>query len=179
MPKMRIVAALLALAALSCATQTAAPACIDLSGTYELAAPPLRSGTGSTSFVLGESNALTKIETLTIAQPGCRLELHVTGDGGTTHDAVLADNLAWTDDGVSVTWSQKKIGSNILAGASSCSRTLTLHLSPRRDMLTVSSEFDERGLALLFMPFHDHGAATCVMKRVAQGQHTQPESARK
>ncbi|MEA2164811.1 MAG: hypothetical protein QOK37_2938 [Thermoanaerobaculia bacterium] len=174
MRPMRIVAALLALAALSCATQTTAPACIDLSGTYELAAPPLRSGTGSTSFVFGESASLTKIETLTIAQPGCRLRLHVTGDGGAIHDAVLEDNLDWTDDGVSVTWTQKKIGSNILAGASSRSRTLTMHLSPRRDMLTVSSEFDERGLALLFMPFHDHGAATCVMKRVSEGQDSKP-----
>jgi hypothetical protein len=163
---MRIVAALLALGALGCATQTKAPACIDLSGTYVLAGPPVRNGTGSTAFVFGEGASLTKIDTLTIAQPGCRVALHVTGDGGTIHDAVLENDLSWTDDGVSATWTQKKIGPTILAGASSRSRTLTMRLSPQRDMLTVSSEFDERGLALLFMPFHDHGAATCVMKRV-------------
>jgi len=100
------------------------------------------------------------------AQPGCRLEIHVTGDGGKSHDVILEHDLHWTDDGVSTTWSSGKTGS-ILAGASSRSRTLTLRLSPQHDTLTISSEFDERGLALLFMPFHDHGAATCVMRRVS------------
>ena len=88
------------------------------------------------------------------------------GDGGRIHEAVLQNDLSWTEDGVSTSWAPQKMGSAILAGASSRTRTLTLQLSPERDMLTISSEFDERGLALLFMPFHDHGAATCVMKRV-------------
>jgi hypothetical protein len=51
-----------------------------------------------------------------------------------------------------------------------------MRLSPQRDMLTISSEFDERGLALLFMPFHDHGSATCVMKRVPEAQAAKPVS---
>jgi hypothetical protein len=109
---------------------------------------------------------LKHVDTLTITQPGCRVEIHATGDGGKVHDAVLENDLSWTEDSVSASWSPQKIGSAILAGASSRTRTLTLRLSPQHDMLTVSSEFDERGLALLFMPFHDHGAATCVMKRV-------------
>ena len=166
MPPMRIASALLAALALTCASRPPSPACIDLSGTYELAGQPTRKGTGSTAFVFSEGAVLNRIETLTITQPGCRLELHATGDGGKIHDAVLQSDLAWSEDGVSASWSPQKIGAAILAGASSRTRTLTLHLSPARDTLTVSSEFDERGLALLFMPFHDHGAATCVMKRV-------------
>jgi hypothetical protein len=166
MPAMRVVTALLAAMALTCATQSKGPACIDLSGTYTLVSPPVRKGTGSAAFVFGEGASLTKVETLTISQPGCRLELHATGDGGKTDDAILENDLDWTDDGVSATWSSKKTGSAILAGASSRTRTLTLRLFPTRDVLTVSSEFDERGLALLFMPFHDHGSATCVMKRI-------------
>ena len=163
---MRIVTALFAAMALTCATQSSAPTCIDLSGTYALAEQPVRKGTGSAAFVFGEGVSLARVDTLTISQPGCRIELHATGDGGTSHDAVLENDLDWTDDGVSVTWSPQKTGSAILAGASSRTRTLTIRLSPGHDTLTLSSAFDERGLALLFMPFHDHGVATCVMKRV-------------
>jgi hypothetical protein len=162
---MRIVMALFAAMALTCASQPMGPTCVDLSGTYTLAEQPVRKGTGSATFVFSEGASLTRVETLTISQPGCRLELHATGDGGKTHDAILENDLAWTDDGVSATWSPRKMGSAILAGASSRIRTLTLRLS-RDNTLTISSEFDEHGLALLFMPFHDHGAATCVMKRI-------------
>src|SRR4051794_30548797 len=77
MPAMRIVAAFLALAALTCATQSKGPACIDLSGTYKLAEQPVRKGTGSAAFVFGEGASLARVETLTIAQPGCRIELQV------------------------------------------------------------------------------------------------------
>ena len=163
---MRIVTALLAAAALTCASRSSAPTCIDLTGTYQLSGQPTRQGTGSTAFVFGEGAVLNKVETLTITQPGCRIELHATGDGGKVHDAILENDLAWTDDSVSTSWSPQKMGAAILAGASSRTRTLTLRLSPEHDTLTISSEFDERGLALLFMPFHDHGEATCVMKRM-------------
>jgi hypothetical protein len=163
---MRIVPALLAAAALTCAIRPSSPTCIDLSGTYQLAGQPIRKGTGSTDFVFSEGASLKKVETLTITQPGCRVEIHATGDGGRIHDAVLENDLEWSSDGVSASWSPQKMGSSILSGASSRTRMLTLRLSPERDTLTISSEFDERGLALLFMPFHDHGAATCVMKRV-------------
>jgi hypothetical protein len=131
-----------------------------------LAEQPVRKGTGSAAFVFGEGASLAKVESLTISQPGCRVEIQARGDGGKSCDAILENDLDWTDDGVSATWSPQKTGSAILAGASSRTRTLTMRLSAQRDMLTISSEFDERGLALLFMPFHDHGAATCVMKRV-------------
>ncbi|HEV7427683.1 MAG TPA: hypothetical protein VGQ46_15075 [Thermoanaerobaculia bacterium] len=167
---MRILPALLAATALACASRQSVPACIDLSGTYKLTGQPSRQGTGSTAFVFGEGAVLNKVEALTITQPGCRVELHATGDGGKVHDAVLESDLSWTEDSVSASWSPQKIGAAILAGASSRTRTLTLRLSPERDTLTISSEFDERGLALLFMPFHDHGEATCVMKRVASSQ---------
>jgi hypothetical protein len=160
---MRIVMALLAAMALACATQSKAPSCVDLSGTYTLAEQPIRNGTGSAAFVFAEGASLTRVETLTISQPGCRIELHATGDDGKTYDAVLENDLDWTEDGVSATWSPQKTGSAILAGTSSRTRTLTLRLY--HDILTISSEFDERGLALLFMPFHDHGAARCAMKR--------------
>jgi hypothetical protein len=166
MTAMRIVPALLAAAALACASRQPVPACIDLSGTYKLAGQPTRQGTGSTAFVFGEGAVLNKVESLTIIQPGCRIELHATGDGGHVHDAVLENDLSWTDNSVSASWSPQKIGAAILAGASSRTRTLTLRLSPEHDTLTISSAFDERGLALLFMPFHDHGEATCVMRRV-------------
>jgi hypothetical protein len=165
-PAMRIITALLAAAALTCATRPPSPTCIDLSGSYLLAGQPIRKGTGSTNFVFGEGVVINKVEALTITQPGCRLQIHATGDGGKIHDAVLENDLDWSEDGVSASWAPQKMGSAILAGASSRTRTLTLRLSPEHDMLTISSEFDERGLALLFMPFHDHGAATCVMKRV-------------
>jgi hypothetical protein len=163
---MRLVTALLAAVALTCAIRSPSPTCIDLSGTYKLAGQPVRKGTGSTNFVFSEGASLNKIETLTITQPGCRIEIHATGDGGKVHDAVLENDLEWSEDGVSASWSPQKVGSSILSGASSRTRTLTLRLSPEHDTLTISSEFDERGLALLFMPFHDHGAATCMMKRV-------------
>jgi len=163
---MRIVTALLAAAALTCASRQSVPTCIDLSGTYKLLGQPTRQGTGSTAFVFGEGAVLNRIDALTITQPGCRIELHATGDGGKVHDAVLENDLSWTEDSVSASWSPQKIGAAILAGASSRTRTLTLRLSPEHDTLTISSEFDERGLALLFMPFHDHGEATCVMKRM-------------
>src|SRR5258706_3080048 len=166
MPAMRIVTALLAAAALACASRQSVPTCIDLSGTYKLTGQATRQGTGSTAFVFSEGAVLNNVEALKIKQPGCRIELHATGDGGKVHDAVLENDLTWTEDSVSASWSPQKMGSAILAGASSRTRTLTLRLSPEHDTLTISSEFDERGLALLFMPFHDHGEATCVMKRM-------------
>ena len=165
-PPMRIVMALLAATTMTCASAPVLPTCIDLSGTYLLTGQPVRKGTGSTTFAMGEDITLKKIEQLTINQPGCRLELHVVGDGGRASDTVLEKDLEWLEDGVSASWSPQKVGSTILAGASSRTRTLTLRLSGQHDTLTISSEFDERGLALLFMPFHDHGAATCEMKRV-------------
>jgi len=161
-----MVTALLAAAALMCASRPPSPTCIDLSGTYQRTGQPVRKGTGSTDFVFSEGASLKTIDTLTITQPGCRIEIHATGDSGKIHDAVIESNLDWSEDGVSASWSPQKMGSSILSGASSRTRTLTLRLSPGHDTLTISSEFDERGLALLFMPFHDHGAATCVMKRV-------------
>jgi hypothetical protein len=163
---MRTVTALLAAAALTCASRQSLPTCIDLSGTYKLSGQPTRQGTGSTAFIFGEGAVLNKVESLTIMQPGCRIELHAIGDGGKVHDAVLDNGLSWTEDSVSASWSPQKMGAAILAGASSRTRTLTLRISPDHDTLTISSEFDERGLALLFMPFHDHGEATCVMRRV-------------
>lgn len=165
-PAMRTLTALLAAAALTCASRPPSVVCVDLSGTYQLMGQPVRKGTGSAAFVFSEGAVLNRVETLTIRQPGCRVEIHATGDGGKIHDAILENDLAWTDNGVSASWAPQKMGSAILAGASSRTRTLSFHLSPERDTLTISSEFDERGLALLFMPFHDHGAATCVMKRV-------------
>jgi len=174
MPAMRIATALLALAALTCATQPKGPTCIDLSGSYTLSEQPVRKGTGSAAFVFGEGASLVKVESLTISQPGCRIELKARGDGGKSYDAILENDLDWTDDGVSATWSSQKTGSGILAGASSRTRTLSMRLSAERDKLTISSEFDERGLALLFMPFHDHGAATCVMRRVPEAQLAKP-----
>jgi hypothetical protein len=98
MPAMRIVTALLAAAALSCASRQSVPTCIDLSGTYKLTGQPTRQGTGSTAFVFGEGAVLNKVEALTITQPGCRIELHATGDGGKVHDAVLENDLSWTED---------------------------------------------------------------------------------
>jgi len=163
---MRILMALLAATAMTCASAPSAPSCVDLSGTYQLTGQPIRNGTGSTSFAFSEACTLKRIETLTIKQPGCRVELHIVGDGGRTTEAVLESDLQWFEDGVSATWSPEKTGATMLAGASSRTRTLTFRLSAQRDVLTISSEFDERGLALLFMPFHDHGAATCMMKRV-------------
>jgi hypothetical protein len=162
---MRMITSLLVASALGCASRPPAPACVDLSGSYQLLGQPVRKGTGSTAFVFNEGAVLNKIERLTITQPGCRIEIHATGDGGKIHDAILETDLSWSEDGVSASWSSKKLDAAILTGASSRTRTLTLRLS-EPDTLTISSEFDERGLALLFMPFHDHGEATCVMKRV-------------
>ena len=178
MRAMRMVSALLTIVAFSCATRPQGPTCVDLSGSYALAEQPVRNGTGSAAFVFGDGLSLVRIDRLTIAQPGCRIELRVSGDGGKSHDAVFENDLEWSDDGVSATWTPAKTGSAILAGASSRTRTLTMRLSPRRDLLTISSQFDERGLALLFMPFHDHGEATCVMKRVAENQDSRPASPR-
>ena len=95
---MRIFTALLAAAALTCASRP-------------------------TAFVFGEGAVLNKVDTLTIKQPGCRVEIHATGDGGTVHDAVLDNDLSWTDDSVSTSWSPKKMGSAILAGCSRSSPT--------------------------------------------------------
>ena len=111
---MRIVTALLAAAALACASRQSAPTCIDLSGTYKLTGQPTRQGTGSTAFVFGEGAVLNKVEALTITQPGCRIELHAIGDGGKVHDAVLEKDLSWTEDSVSASWSPQKIGAAIL-----------------------------------------------------------------
>src|SRR5258706_515875 len=119
---MRIVAALLAAMALTCASRPPSPACIDLSGTYKLSGQPIRKGTGSTAFVFSEGAVLNRVETLTITQPGCRIEIHATGDGGKIHDAVLENNLSWTDEGVSAAWAPQKMGSAILAGAPSPTR---------------------------------------------------------
>jgi hypothetical protein len=163
---MRIVTALLAATVMGCGSLAPSPSCIDLSGTYELTGQPVRTGTGSTAFAFGDGATIKKVKTLTITQPGCRVELHLVGDDGRISDAVLEKDLDWSEDGVTASWSPQKIGAAILTGASSRTRTLSLRLSPQHDVLRISSEFDERGLALLFMPFHDHGAATCVMKRV-------------
>src|SRR5258706_15059313 len=111
---MRIVTALLAATALTCASRPLSPTCVDLSGTYKLSGQPMRKGTGSTAFVFSEGAVLNRVETLTIIQPGCRLEIQVTGDGGKIHDAVLENNLAWTDDGVSAAWAPQKVGPAIL-----------------------------------------------------------------
>jgi hypothetical protein len=165
-PAMRMITALVAATALTCASRLPPPTCIDFSGTYKLDGQPVRKGTASAAFFFSEGASLNKIDLLTITQPGCRLEIHATGDGGKTHDAVLENDLEWNENGVTVSWSPKKVGASILSGASSRTRTLTLRLSPERNTLTISSEFDEHGLALLFMPFHDHGVATCVMKRL-------------
>src|SRR5258706_16201653 len=94
-PAMRMIAALLAAMALTCASRPPSAVCIDLSGTYKLSGQPVRKGTGSTAFVFSEAAVLNRGERLTLTQPGCRVEIHPTGPGGKIHDPILEYDLAW------------------------------------------------------------------------------------
>ena len=161
---MRRSLALVLLLAASCAS---APSrrCLDLSGTFDVQGICEHQGTGSQMFWFGDNALVKEVRSLTIDQPGCTLHIHVIGDDGVDHEAVLDRKLDWSDDGVSFNWGPTALVGGILPGTSRQTRTISLTMSDDRTKLTVLSEYDERGLALLFMPFHDHGQASCTLVR--------------
>lgn len=162
---MRRLVILAALAASSCATAPV-PQCINISGIYEGTGACLRRGTGSDRLVLDQQLALVDLKAVTVEQIGCSLRLHVRGDDG--HDRVinLDHDLDWKENGVTFSWRPPRSSSPSFTQGTTETRSLSLELDPDYGRtLTVTSALDIRGIALLFVPYHDRGEAKCVLTR--------------
>ena len=152
-------------AAVGCASSPVQQ-CINISGSYLSAGECTRAGTaGETRLVLSDSSSCTGIQTMLIEQMGCALKVHVTAKDGATHDLTFDKDVEWSDSGATFTWTPKRSGPSILPGTAAESRTLTFALAPSGDGLTVTSSWDQRGVALLFVPYHNHREISCAMKR--------------
>ena len=138
---------------------------MNVSGTYRGSGQCTRTGTGKGGLILGDDVSFRNVSALTVEQIGCTLKLQVTGDEGVVRNVSLDHDLEWTEKGVAYRWKPGHHSSSILPGTSSETRTLLLQLSPQNDSITLTSAYDERGVALLFVPFHDHNEISCVMAR--------------
>ena len=164
---MRRAAVLFVLIAASCASAPVRQ-CIQLAGTFHATGACTRSAK-SAKLLINDDLSFKDIVTLVIEQTGCALHLRITGDGGAPREADLATDIQWNDIGFDYSWEPKKSGPNILPGASREQRTISMKLSDDLNVLTLTSAYDEHGLALLFVPFHNHNEATCVFKRAVAG----------
>lgn len=162
---MRRLAILAALAAFSCAT-TPVQQCVNISGVYEGKGACLRRGTGSSRLVLDERLALVDLGALTVEQIGCALRLHVRGEDGAERIINLDHDLEWKENGVTFSWKPPKTGAPSFTQGTTETRSLMLELDPDDGRtLKVTSALDIRGIALLFVPYHDRGEAQCVLTR--------------
>jgi len=151
------------LLACGCASTSLQP-CADLSGTWRNSGEQSRTGTIGKG-VLPDGIPLGQVTTLVVQQEGCKITLHATLDDGTRRNYDLKE-LEWSEEGgATVTYNTKR-GSNILpAAAGSSTRTFGLRPGPDPRSLIVSDHLDERGLALLIMPYHNEGQVEFLMVR--------------
>jgi len=160
---MRSALLLLALAAFSCASSPVEQ-CIQLSGTFNATGACTRSAK-TAKIWLSDTVIVDNIKSVVVDQSGCGLKLRVTEDDGTSREATLDSDLQWNDIGFDRTWSPTSRVATMLPGATREERTISMKMSEDRSVLTITSAFDHHGLALLFMPFHQHEEATCVFTR--------------
>lgn len=157
-------AALLSVLLLTSCASAPVQQCIQIAGTFNAAGICSRTAKRA-KVVVSDTAVFEDIKSVTIEQSGCSLTLNVTGDTGQAQAATLSSDLEWTDNGVAFSWTPRKTTTNLLPGASRDQRTISLKFSDDREVLTLTSAFDEQGLALLFVPFHEHMEAACVLIR--------------
>jgi hypothetical protein len=151
------------LLASGCASSTLQP-CANLSGIWRNSGEQSRTGTIGKA-VLPDGVPLSSVTTLQVEQEGCKITLRATLQDGTRRNYELKE-LEWTEEGgASVTYNIKR-GSNILpAAAGSTTRTFSLRAGGDPQSLIVADHLDERGLALLIMPYHNEGQVEFLMVR--------------
>jgi hypothetical protein len=165
-------AALVALAATSCSTASSRR-CADLTGLYTQGSCRQEEKKPLTDIRLPDDTLLAGIERFNVTQTGCS-EVRIEASG--RPDAIVLrpdedDAVRWDEDG-NLRGDTKPRSSAIMAGFARSSREWSL--TTENGGLRYSDAHDERGMALVLLPFHDRVAASCEWLRVVLPASTAP-----
>lgn len=151
----------------SCATSTL-ERCADFTGTYAASGCHQRETKPLKDILLPDGTPLAGISKLSIVQTGCS-RITISAEGRKEIELRPDDDFSthWDDDGSLTGGTTPQSGGSILPGVSRTSREWHLSLSESSDGLVYSDAHDERGLALLLIPFHARVEAACDWLRAS------------
>jgi hypothetical protein len=158
---------LAALLLISCASGNGAKRCTDFSGLYTSGSCHQHEKKPLKEILLPDSTALAGVSTITITQSGCN-EVRISSKDRA--DIVLHPDedsaVRWTEDGRLMGGTKPVNSVQILPGFARSSRAWYLSVSDSGNGLVYTDERDERGMALLLIPFHEHLEAECEWVRM-------------
>lgn len=157
---------LAALVAAGCST-SGLRQCADLSGTFEQGSCTQLEKKPLIEIRLPDGSLLAGAKRLIVEQHACGT-VRIKSEGRA--DIVLEPDeegaIHWNSDGSLTGTTKTSASAGITAGFGRTSREWKLERTEGTDGLTYTDSHDERGMALLVMPFHDRMAASCAWMRV-------------
>jgi hypothetical protein len=141
--------------------------CAQLSGLYEPAACKQEEDKPLVDLQLPDGTPLAGVRRLTVEQTTCD-EIRITSDGRAT--IVLRpdsdEHVTWDEGGALAGGSEPKRSFSPIAAAMRSFREWRLSRSNNGTGLTYSDAREERGMALMLIPFRNRLAATCEWIRI-------------
>jgi hypothetical protein len=155
------------LAAAGCASSSSVRQCSQLSGLYEPAACKQEEPKPLTDLQLPDGTPLAGVKRLEVEQTSCN-EVRIVSSG--REDIILRpdedDRVTWDENGALAGGSEPKKSFVPIAAAMRSFREWRLSRSNSGTGLTYSDAREERGMALMLIPFRNRVAATCEWIRV-------------
>jgi len=155
------------LAAAGCASSASVRQCSQLSGLYEPGACTQEEQKPLTDLQLPDGTPLAGVKRLMIEQTSCN-EVKIVSSG--REDIVLHpdedDRVTWDENGALAGGSEPKKSFVPIAAAMRSFREWRLSRSNTGPGLTYMDSREERGMALMLIPFKNRVAATCEWVRV-------------
>lgn len=162
---------LAALLLVGCASGSDTKRCTDFSGLYTPGSCRQHEKKPLTDIRLPDNSTLSGITTLKIVQTGCT-EIRISAADRT--DIVLHpdedSSTHWTEDGRLTGCSKPENSVQLIPGFGRSSREWHLATADSGHGLVYTDGHDERGMALLLIPFHEHTEAECEWVRVAEAK---------
>lgn len=141
--------------------------CADLTGLYEQGGCRQLEEKPLVEIRFPDGTLLAGASRIVVEQHACA-EIRLKSKG--RDDIVLTPDpegpIRWNSDGALVGTSAAKSSGSVTAGFGRASREWKLGLSESGDGLTYTDSRDERGMALLVMPFHERIAVSCEWLRI-------------
>jgi hypothetical protein len=165
-----------ALAMAGCASSSSSiRQCSQLSGLYEPSSCVQEEPKPLTDLQLPDGTPLAGVKLLTVEQTSCA-EVKIVSKGRA--DIVIRpdddDRVTWDDNGALAGGSEPKNSFVPIAAAMRSFREWRLSRSNSGTGLTYSDAREERGMALLLIPFRNRIAATCEWIRVTASSLVKP-----
>jgi hypothetical protein len=160
--------AVAAFAATGCSTASGSlRQCEQLSGLYEPGACHQEEKVPLTEILLPDGTTLAGVKRVSVEQTACS-EVRIKPVGRADMLLVPTDDSTtrWDDDGALVGGTASRMNITMVLGAAKSSKEWRLAISNISHGLTYTFASEDRGMALLLIPFHERKAASCEWVRV-------------